>query len=112
MLVGHSRPRQHVPDQLQRSQKIQYFLLLCAVEVKELLLYGGRFAAAARVVANRCDQAGGAAIVQQKDALSQAPQRRRAELISARAALRNVIGKPSSHVMDFNIRVRGHRNLT
>src|SRR5450432_634366 len=45
----------------------------------------------------------GAAIVQEENALPQSPQRRRAELISTRSALPDVVGQSGAHVMNFNI---------
>src|ERR1700732_281679 len=42
--------------------------------------------------------------MQEKDALPEAPQRSRAELVAASAALRDVIGQTCTHVMDFYVR--------
>ena len=69
------------------------------------------FAAIAGVSLDRRDQVGGAAIVQQEDPLSQAPQRSGAELVAARAALRDIVRQARSHVMDLNIRERSHRSI-
>ena len=54
-------------------------------------------------------QVRGAAIVQQKDSLSQAPQGSGAELVASSAALRDVVRQAAAHVMDLNIRERIHR---
>ena len=64
---------------------------------------GVRFRAGAAVGIDGRDQVVGAAIVQEEDALSQSPQRRRAELVSACSALRNVVRQPCAHVVDLKI---------
>lgn len=52
---------------------------------------------------NGSQQVCGAAVVQEEPALSNAPQRRRAELVSACSALAYVVIQPVAHVMDFQI---------
>src|SRR6267154_3871869 len=92
----------------QRAQEIQYLLLLRGCEVVEIPLDGIGFAAITLVSVDRSDQVRSTAIVQQEDALPQSPQGSRAELVSARAALRDVIRQARAHVMDFNIGIRIH----
>ena len=87
----------------QRAQEVQYRLLLSGAKAEEVFRHSRRFAAAARVGLNGSDEVGGAAIVQQEDALSQTPQGSGAELVAAGAALRNVIGKAGTHVVDFDV---------
>jgi hypothetical protein len=79
--------QQACTKRLQRAQKVQKILLLAGAEVVEILLHGGGFAAAAAVCLDCFHQVRGTAVVQQEYPLSQAPQRSRAELVPARAAL-------------------------
>ena len=58
---------------LQRAQEVQNFLLLRGTEAIEIVLHRGGFAAIAGVGLDGRVQVGGAAIVQQKDPLPQAP---------------------------------------
>ena len=59
---------------------------------------------------NRYAQVFGSPIVQEEDALTDAPQRSGAELAATGAALRDAVGKPVSHVMHSKVAVRlvGH----
>src|SRR5277367_2882907 len=104
------RPARTIRQELQRTQEVQYFLLLRLVEVEEVLLHGGGFAATARMGLNRREQVRGAAIVQKKDSLPEAPQGSGTELVAASATLRDVIRQGVAHVMHFNIRVRRNRS--
>ena len=49
----------------------------------------------------------GAAVVQQKEALADPPQRRRAELIAARLTLGDTVGEPRPDVVKLEIAERG-----
>src|SRR5580765_5991756 len=51
----------------------------------------------------------GPPVVQQEQALTQSPERRRAELVRAGAALDDIVGKRGSHVMHQQVRVQIHR---
>ena len=103
-------PRQ--TNRLKRPQEIQDFLLLRRIQVvEELLLHSGGFTAVAGVLLNRVEQVRGAPVVQQEDALSEPPQRSGAELVAARAALRNVIRQPRAHVVDLDIGEGRHGDL-
>jgi hypothetical protein len=62
----------------------------------------------AGVVLDSAEQISRAAIVQQEDALSQAPQRSCAELVAASVALLDVIRQARTHVMDLNIGIGAH----
>ena len=52
---------------------------------------------------NGCHQIGGAAVVQEKYSLSEAPERRGSKLIAARTALRDIVRKTRSHVVNLEI---------
>ena len=110
--AGETPPvsRQHRVG-LQRSQKVQQILLLAGTEVIEICHHCVGFAALACVCPDCLDQVGGAAIMQQEDSLSQSPQRSRAELVAACAALGNVVGQPGTHVMELKVRVRVHLDI-
>src|SRR5579859_1409617 len=99
------------PKELQRTQEIQNILLLAGAQVVEVVFYSGSFATAAVVGVNRAQQVAAAAIVQEEHPLSQSPQRRRPELVSARTALRDVIGQHSAHVVELQIGKRVHRSV-
>src|SRR5207249_3025744 len=61
------------------------------------------FRAVAAVSVDGGDEVGGAAIMQEEDALSQTPEGSGAELIASGAALRNVVGQARAHVVDFHV---------
>ena len=108
---GETLPRPARIRKLQRAQEVQNLLLLISVEVAEILLDCGGFAAMAGVRRDSRVQVGGAAIVQQEDPLPQSPQGRCAELIAARAPLRDVVRQAAAHVMYFDIRERRHWSI-
>jgi len=58
------------------------------------------------VLLDRHVQIVGAAVMQKKDALADAPKRRAAELPSSCAALRDSIGKCRAHIMERKITER------
>ena len=60
------------------------------------------------MIPNGREKIAGAAIVQEEDPLPHSPQRCASELISASAALRDVVRQARAHVMDLNIRKRIH----
>jgi uncharacterized protein (DUF362 family) len=45
----------------------------------------------------------------EKNSLAQSPQRRRAELVATRIALRDVVRKTGTHVMELEVGKRWHR---
>ena len=59
---------------------------------------------------DRLHQVLGAPVVQEEDALTDAPQRSRAELAAIGIALRHAVRQPATHVMQREVRVRleGH----
>src|SRR6516165_3911887 len=89
--------------QLQRTQEVQYLLLLGGAKDIEVLLYKVGFAAIAFMCLDGVKQVRCAAIVQQEYALSQAPQGSGSELVATCVALRDVVCQRGTHVMDFNI---------
>src|SRR5215468_793522 len=100
-----------VCNRLQRAQKVQQILLLRAIEIVEVLNHLVSFAPLARVRLDRLDQVLRAPIVQEEYPLSQAPQRRSAELVARRAALLDVVRQTRAHVMDLDIGVRVYRGV-
>src|SRR5229473_3659702 len=89
---------------LQRAQEVQDVLPLAgSQQLVEDQLGLRRFRAVALVGFDGGQQVSGAAIVQEKDALTQTPQRSRAELIAAGIALGNVVSQTDTHVMDFYV---------
>src|SRR5215475_2723855 len=92
-----------VCNRLQRAQKVQQILRLRVIEIVEVLNHLVSFAPLARVRLDRLHQILRAPIVQEEYPLSQAPQRRSAELVAAGAALFDVIRQTRAHVMDLDI---------
>ena len=90
-------------EQLQRTQEVQYLLLLGGAKVIEVELYKVGFAAIAFMCLDGRKQVRCAAIVQQEYALSQAPQGSGAELVAAGVALGDIVCQGGTHVMEFNI---------
>lgn len=83
-LHAFTEPR---PWRLQRTQEVQDILLLAGTEICEVLHDRIGFAALTGVSLDGLDEISRAAIMQQKDPLSEAPKRRSTELIAASAAL-------------------------
>ena len=55
---------------------------------------------------NGLHQVGGAAVMQEEDALAQSPQRCRAELIASRHTLADVVGEVRPHVMEQQVGIQ------
>ena len=87
----------------QGAQEIQQILLLAARKRRKVLFYFCRFGAIAGVSLNRRDQVRSTSVMQQENALSESPQRRRAELIAPRSALRHVVSQSRTHVVDLEV---------
>ena len=64
------------------------------------------FAAGTAVVADGLHQIGGAAIVEEKDALTEAPEGSGAELVRAGAALGYAVGEAFAHVVDEQVGIK------
>src|SRR5262245_24332801 len=65
-----------------------------------------------RVSLDRHDEVARAPIVQEEEALAQAPQRRSSELVSSRIALDDVVGETGTHAMQQQVGVERYRPLT
>jgi len=94
---------------LERTQEIDDFLLLLSSELVELLDYFIRLAANAPVIADGLHEVGRPAVMQEEDALSDAPERSGAELVRAGATLRDAVGESFPHVVDDKVRVEIRR---
>src|ERR1700691_6153276 len=100
---------------LQRAQEVDQILLVRRshlIEVDDCLIRFRLHVGAvghAVVVFDRGHHVVGAAIVQEPEALPDAPQRRGAELISSRIPLHQAISQTRSHVMQYQIRVKSER---
>ena len=93
-----------LPMRLQRAKEVQEVLLLRRTQRMKSFDYLLRLrrhaatqqaaeeAAVCGVCANRVQQIGSATVVKEKQTLPQAPERRRAELVSTGCALRDSIG--------------------
>ena len=96
---------------LQRPQKIQQVLSLRVRERVEPANHLDGFRPVAGVRLDRFQQVGRASIVQEENALADAPQRRAAELIRACVPLRDAIVKTLAHVMQHQIREQIHLRI-
>src|SRR5437660_1165218 len=77
---------------LQRAQEVEDVLLLRGRQLVEFVDHCVRFGAVALMRLDRLQQIVGPAVMQEVDALSDAPQRRGAELISCGVTLDDAIG--------------------
>src|SRR2546425_1132098 len=95
---------------LQRAEEVQEVLLLLLAESVEVVDDGiglGRRepqTGPALVRLDRLEQVGGAAVVEEEDALPQTPQRRRPELVRTGPPLDDVIREPRPHVVQQQVR--------
>ena len=94
---------------LERAQKIDDFLLLLNGQPMEVFddLIG--LAAVAAVSPDGVDQVGRAPIMEEEDALSDAPERSSSELVGAGAALCNAVGQAFAHVVHKQVGEKVHR---
>jgi len=88
------------PLLLERAQKINDLLLLLLAQLVELLNDIIGLASFAVVCSDGVDQIGRSSVMQEEDALSDAPERSGSELVRAGAALRNAVGEAFAHVVD------------
>jgi len=88
---------------LKRAEEIQQVLLLLRVQMLEVVDYVVGFRALAGVFVNGIEEIGGAAIVEEEDALAEAPERRGAKFVSGSGALGDAIVQIRTHVMDQQI---------
>src|SRR5262249_38833602 len=95
---------------LEAAQEVQEILLLVLVEVVEVIDDRVRFrwsvsqVPEAPVSLDRLEKITGPSIVEEEDALPQAPQRRRPELIASGLSLKDVVGQSGSHVVEQEVR--------
>src|SRR5712692_4863044 len=94
---------------LQRAQEVQQVLLLRLVELIELVDDGIGLGGLKSVVARALvrpdgrEQVAGAAVMQEEDALPEAPERRRPNLVPPRLALDDIVGEPRPHLVDEEV---------
>ena len=85
---------------LERPQEINEFLLLLSSQPIEMFDDLVCLAAKTLVISDSLHQVGRPSIVEEEDALSDAPQRSSSELVRAGATLRDAVGESFAHVMD------------
>ena len=88
---------------LERSQKIDDFLLLLSAQFIEMLDHPVCFAAAALVSPDGVYQVVGPPVMEEEYTLPDSPKRGCPELVGACAALRDAVGKAFAHVVDKKI---------
>ena len=88
---------------LRRTQRMKPFDYLLRLRLHAAAEQTAEEATVRRVCPNCVQQVGSAAVVKKKQALPQAPERRRAELVPTGCALRDSIGQVRTHVMDGQV---------
>ena len=89
---------------LERAQEVKNILALARLQTIEMFDDFTCLAIFALMGFDNLDQIGGPPIVEEKDALPDAPQRSRSELIGPGAALSDAVGETSTHVVDEEVR--------
>ena len=111
-LTALSTGRENVSG-LQRTEKVQQVLLLRLAEALEQSDDGVRFGAISGMRLNCIEQAAVlrrcATVVEEKDPLTESPERGGAELVGSGRALRDVVSEAKAHVMNKQIRVERNR---
>jgi len=94
---------------LERAQEIDDVLLLLRSQPIEMFDYLICFAATALVISDGDHEVGRASIMEEEDALSDAPKRSGSELVGAGATLRDAVGEAFAHVVDdkVGVKIRG-----
>ena|ERR1700687_3420982 len=94
---------------LERPQEIDDLLLLLRSQPIEMFDHLICFAATALVIADGFHQVGRASIMEEEDALSDAPERSGPELVGPGATLRDAVGEAYAHVVDdkVGVKIRG-----
>jgi len=85
---------------LERPQEINDFLLLLSSQPSEMFDDLICFAATALVISDGVHQVGRPSIVEEEDALSDAPEGSCAEFVGAGATLRDAVGEAFAHVVN------------
>src|SRR5262245_60385063 len=96
-------PNEAASPSLQRSQKIQQVLFLIVVQLSVETNHSTGVGPVAVMQFDCLHQIAGAAVVQEKDALTQAPQRSASKLIPVSESLRYAIVKCASHFVGRQI---------
>src|SRR5882724_2584397 len=105
-VLGVLRPCPRGFISLERAQEVQDFLLFLLCQLMEMFDDSVCFAALAAVFADGLEQVAGASIVEEEDALPQAPEGSGAELVGARATLGDAVSEAFAHVVDEQVRVK------
>ena len=94
---------------LERPQEINNLLLLPSVQLMEMFDDLICLAARALVISDSVYQVGRPSVMEEEDALSDAPEGSGAELVGAGAALRDAVGEAFAHVVDEKVRIKIRR---
>jgi hypothetical protein len=88
---------------LERPKEIDEVLLFLGAQPIEMLDHSVGLAATALVSSDGFYQVGRPSIMQEENALADAPERRSAKLVGAGAALRDAVGEPYTHVVNEQV---------
>ncbi len=91
---------------LERTQEIDDFLLLLSSQLIEMFDDLICLAATALVISDGVHEVGRSSVMEEEDALSDAPERSCAELVGAGTTLRDAVGEAFAHVVDDKVRVK------
>ena len=94
---------------LEGPQEINDFLLLLSSQSSEIFDDLICLAAIAPVISDGFHQVGRPPIMEEEDALSDAPERSGSELVGAGATLRDSVGEAFAHVVHQKVRVKIRR---
>src|SRR5262245_25150105 len=94
---------------LERPQEINDVLLLLSSQPKETFDDLICLAAIALVISDGFHQVSRPSIMEEEDALSDAPERSGSELVGAGTTLRDSVGEAFAHVVDEKVRVKIRR---
>src|SRR5712692_10482233 len=89
---------------LERTQEVEQILLLTLCEIFDAIDHTVGLRPGARMLTDRLEQICRPPIVQEENALAEAPQRRTPELIETRVPRRDAVRQFPAHVMDEQIR--------
>lgn len=94
---------------LERPQEINNLLLLPSVQLIEMFDDLICLAARALVISDSAYKVGSPSVMEEEDALSDAPEGSGSELVWAGGALRDAVGEAFAHVVDEKVRVKIRR---
>src|SRR5260221_6554905 len=95
---------------LKRPQEINDVLLLLSSQPIETVDDLICLAAITLVISDGCHQVGRSSIMEEEDALSDAPERSGSELVGAGTTLRDAVGEAFAHVVDEKVGVKIRRS--